>query len=391
MGPAAGGYPLDGLRVLDLSRVLSGPIAARMLSDMGADVVKLEPPDGDVTRAWGEVRHGLSGFYTQQNAGKRNVCIDLRAPGAVDLVRRLATIADVVIENFRPGVLSRLGLGWDDLSARNPRLVMLSISGFGQQGPDAHRQAYAAVIHGESGIIARQAAFDGRPPSDPMLSIADTNAGLHGLAAVLAALVQRERTGLGDHIDLSMLDSMLATDDYVHHYTDGFPVIRLGGTIWDGPEGPVLVAADFRYLWRQLKELFGLDDGVPTDADLADKIAGRRAAIAGWFASFADADTLHSALDTANLAWGTVASPEEAVRSASVVARGSVAEVDDRGGGTRRVVQSPYRFAASRSGVRGGAPRRGEHNAAVLADWLALGEEELGALAAAGVLLAEDA
>src|SRR4051812_23750285 len=119
--------PLNGLRVLDLARVVSGPIAGRMLSDLGADVVKLEPPEGDVTRIWGEQRHGLSGFYTQQNAGKRNVCVDLKLSDSVTLVRRLAATADVVIENFRPGVLDRLGIGWSVLSADNPRLVLLSI------------------------------------------------------------------------------------------------------------------------------------------------------------------------------------------------------------------------------------------------------------------------
>src|SRR5205085_5578572 len=129
--------PLDGVRVLDLSRVLSGPFAGRLLSDLGADVVKVEPPEGDPTRWWGEVRHGLSGYYTQQNAGKRNVCIDLKAEGGPELARRLAAVADVVIENFRPGVLDRLGLGWAALSRDNPRLVMLSITGFGQAGPES--------------------------------------------------------------------------------------------------------------------------------------------------------------------------------------------------------------------------------------------------------------
>ncbi|MCS5637222.1 MAG: CoA transferase, partial [Myxococcota bacterium] len=189
--------------MLDFSRVLAGPFAGRMLSDMGAEVVKLEPPEGDVTRGWGRMRAGLSGYYTQQNAGKRSICINLEAPDSTPLVRRLASQADVVIENFRPGVMARHGLAWSDLSPDNARLVMLSISGFGQEGPESHRPAYASVLHAESGLVARQAEQDHESASDPVLSIADMNAGLHGLVAILSALYMREHTGRGQHIDIA--------------------------------------------------------------------------------------------------------------------------------------------------------------------------------------------
>jgi crotonobetainyl-CoA:carnitine CoA-transferase CaiB-like acyl-CoA transferase len=381
-------HPLDGLRVLDLARVVAGPFAGRMLSDLGADVVKVEPPDGDVTRVWGEDRHGLSGFYTQQNAGKRNVCIDLKAPGGPELVRRLATTADVLIENFRAGVLDRLGLGYATLSADNPRLVMLSVTGFGQTGPDAGRQAYAPVIHAESGLIARQAAFDGRP-SDPMLSIADTNAALHGLAAVLAALYLRERTGRGQHIDIAMFDAMVATDDYAHHALDESPIRRLGGEVWEAPGGPLLIAGEFRNTWRCLKGAPGMVDPSPEGADLETKIRCRREATATWLLGFTSRDEAKRALEAADLAWAEVASPYDAVRSPTASARGVVAEVDDRGGGLRRVVQSPYRFSDAQSGVRGPAPRRGEHNAEVLGEWLGLGTDDINRLVANGVLHVE--
>ena len=381
------GYPLEGLRVLDFSRVVSGPFAARMLSDLGADVVKLEPPDGDVTRVWGAQRHGRSGFFTQQNAGKRNVCIDLKLPSGRQLARRLAGGADVVIENFRPGVMARLGLGYEQLSAANPGLVMLSISGFGQVGPDSARQAYAPVIHAESGLLARQAAFDQHWPSDPMLSIADTNAGLHGLAAVLAALLMRERTGTGQHIDIGMLDAMLATDDYAHHALDEMPVRRLGGEVWDAPGGPIMVAGEFRNTWRQASAS-GLADPTPPGSDLETKIEMRRAAFGAWLLGFPGRKEAVAALEGAGLAWADVRSGAEAFAAPSVAARGIVADIDDGAGGTRRVVQSPYRFSGARSGVRGGAAQRGQHNEEVLADWVALDHDEIVALTAAGVLLA---
>ena len=197
MTQADSSYPLAGLKVLDLSRVLAGPFAGRMLSDLGADVIKVEPPEGDMTRLWGKVVAGLSGYYQQQNAGKRNICVDLRAPGAVALMLDLVRQADILIENYRGDVMGRLGLGYDVLNAANPRLIMLSISGFGKDGPEARRAAYAPIIHAETGLLSRIARQTGQPVIDQPLTVADTNAGLHGLVALLAAVIMRARTGLG--------------------------------------------------------------------------------------------------------------------------------------------------------------------------------------------------
>ena len=204
--------PLDGLRVLDLSRALSGPFAGRILADLGADVVKVELFGADIAQTYGKVIRGRSGLYSQLNAGKRSIELDLRRPGDVARLLDLAAACDVVVENFRPGVLDRFGAGWSALSAVNARLVMLSISGFGQDVPEAGRPAYAPIIHAESGLIGRQADVSGGPPADIALALADSLAGLHGTIAILAALRLRDRTGTGQHIDVSMLDAMLATD-----------------------------------------------------------------------------------------------------------------------------------------------------------------------------------
>ena len=358
--------PLSGLRVLDLSRVAAGPFAGRMMADLGADVVKLEPPEGDVTRVWGEVRHGLSGFYTQHNVGKRNICIDLRAPGGADIALALAAVADVLIENFRPDVLDRLGLGWGTVHAANPRLIMLSISGFGRDGPAASRQAYAPVIHAESGLISRQAFFDEDAPSDPVLSIADYDAGLHGLVGVLAALHMRDSTGLGQRVDIAMIDAMLVTDDYSHHALDESSPVRLGGNVWPAPGRPVMVAGPMQNTWKVLSAAFGIADPTAPGAPLAEKIANRRRALEGWFGGFTDRAELIADLEKLGLAWADVQTAGEAFSSRP----GAVAEVDDRGGGLRRVVQSPYRFSDADARVRGGAPHMGEHNEEVLREWL---------------------
>ena len=382
--------PLAGVRVLDASRVLAGPFAGRMLASLGADVVKVEPPEGDVTRAWGARRHGLSGYYTQQNSGKRNVCIDLKLPGGRDLFLELARAADVVIENFRPGVMARLGLDWAALSGANPRLVLLSISGYGQVGPESHRPAYAPILHAEAGLVARQAELDRVPASDPVLSVADMNAGLHGIVAVLAALRLRDRTGQGQHIDIGMLDTMLATDDYVHFALDETALVRGGGEVWNATGGPIMIAGDFRYVWRTLVRRHGLVDPAPEGAPLPEKIAARRAAAAQFFLSFESREKLASALDAVNFAWGDVRTTAQALASPSAAARGIVAELDDRGGGTRRVVQAPYRFSNARAGISTGAPYRGEHNREVLAQWCQLPDAQIDRLLAASVLQAEE-
>ena len=173
------GYPLAHLKVLDFSRVLAGPFAGRMLSDLGADVVKVEPPDGDLTRLWGRVVGGIPGYYHQQNAGKRNICIDLRAEGARDLVFELVRQADILIENYRADVMPRLGLGYDVLHEINPRLIMLSVSGFGQGGPESHRPAYAPIVHAEAGLMDRQSRRSDLPLRDLPLSVADTTLAHH--------------------------------------------------------------------------------------------------------------------------------------------------------------------------------------------------------------------
>jgi CoA:oxalate CoA-transferase len=352
---------------------------------LGADVVKVEPPDGDITQLWGEVRAGRSGFYFQQNAGKRSIGVDLKAEGGVELVSRLAAESDIVIENFRPGVADRLGIGWAALSARNAGLIMLSISGYGQDDQPAERGAFAPIIHAASGLVLRQSVRDHMPATDPMLSIADLLAGLHGMVALLAALHLRESTGQGQHIDMAMLDAMLATDEYTHHYLDGSPVAKLGGLVWQAADGPIMIAADQRHTWLRLSAVHGLLDHCPSNADAGEKIAARVLAITNWLAQ-QDRSKAHLALADADLLSADVVSPESAIESV-IDQRGMVAEVAAGDGGTRRVLQLPYRFSAATSKVRGPAPALAEHNADVLYEWLDAADEEISTLTERGILV----
>lgn len=385
-----GEAPLSDIKVLDLSRVLAGPFAGRMLSDLGADVVKIEPPDRDVTRLWGKKIGSISGYYNQQNAGKRNISVDLGTPGGVTLLKDLVRHADILIENFRPGVMTRLGIGWDVLSEENPRLIMLSISGFGQTGPEAGRAAYAPIIHAETGAIYRQAERANCHPVEMCMSFADTNAGLHGLVATLSALHLRARTGAGQHIDIAMVDTMLATDDHTHYHLERSEVNNGASEVWDATGGPVILAGDFRHIWKQINTVLGIADPTPPGAELREKIRCRRAAVGDFLSSFTTREELTHALDTARLAWGNVNSTADYLtHSETLRGRNSVVEVDDRHGSTRPLFQSPYRFSNATSEVRAGAPFQGEHNREVLREWIGMDDRAIEALTARNVLVSE--
>jgi CoA:oxalate CoA-transferase len=374
-------YPLSGLKVLDFSRVLAGPFAGRMLSDLGADVVKVEPPDGDVTRLWGHVVGGLPGYYHQQNAGKRNICVDLRHQEAKSLVLELVAEADILIENYRPDVMPRLGLGYDVLSQVNSRLIMLSISGFGHGGPESHRPAYAPIVHAEAGLMHRQAERGDIPFNDLPLSVADTNASLHGLVGLLSAVIMRQQTGQGQHIDIAMIDATIATDDQLHYaLEDSEESAPLRNDAWETGVGPILISADFRYLWHLLTGQMGVNDPTTKDTPLPEKIRMRREIVGEYLANLDDWASVEEAMAKMNLAWGRVRDPVTLQQQPTIAARKAITEVDDRVGGTRPITQSPYRFSGARSGVRGPAPHRGEHNSTVLEDWLNKSSAEINQL-----------
>jgi crotonobetainyl-CoA:carnitine CoA-transferase CaiB-like acyl-CoA transferase len=212
--------PLEGLKVVDFSRVLAGPLCARTLADLGADVIKIEPPRPDVSRAAFPNRDGMSGYYAQQNSGKRNASIDLNVPRARELVLRLCDEADIIVENFRAGTLKGFGLDYDTLAIRNPKLVYVSITGYGQRGAWASRMAYAPTVQAETGFTHNtlshfDSAGDGRKWTDP-LSHADVYAGLQATIAVLAAVRKREVTGHGQYIDVAMAAVMLSINERAH-------------------------------------------------------------------------------------------------------------------------------------------------------------------------------
>lgn len=386
--------PLDGLRVLDLSRVLAGPHCARLLCDLGAEVLKVEPPEGDLLRFYEPRRHSLSVYFTQHNAGKRNLSLDLSQPEGVEIVRELADRSDVLLENFRPGVMARLGLGWDTLSARNPGLVYASISGFGASSPEAGRRAYANVIHARMGLLEREARNAGRPAQALGWNAADVTAGMYALAGILAALHQRGRTGRGQHVEVAMQDAMLSADDVAVYVANGQETLDPPGDAVFEVNGQSLFVAGAlgmgaRALFRAMER-----PELAEDARFASPAACRRhgdalhALVGAWLATFPDLAAAEKALEACGIATTRLHSTAEALRLPEVAARGLVRALDDRGGGAVRVIDSPWRFSDAESGVRGVAPYRGEHNRELLREVLGYDDTRIDALEAAGILSA---
>ncbi|NKB98276.1 MAG: hypothetical protein GKR90_07250 [Pseudomonadales bacterium] len=370
-------YPLEGIKVLDFSRVVAGPFATRLMADLGADVVKVEPPEGDGTRIHGKKIKGISGFFNQQNAGKRNICVDLRHPDAIDLVKDLVSNVDIVVENYRPGVMQRLGIEYDVLAKVNPSLIMLSISGYGHDSPESHRPSYAPVVHAEVGLMHRMATRNRTEPGDLPLSVADTNASLHGLIAVLAALNMRHQTGDGQHIDMSMMDATFATDDRAHFEMEDSPDTLPVCPIVEVPFGRVFIATDMKLMFKKLQKHFGLQDPSPKGADLATKVTLRNEAIEARLAECQTEADFNALMHVIDIPWGLVRDPRDLRQQATLEHRKRIVEIDDRAGGTRPMADSPYIFSNAKSGVRMPASHRGEHNREILSEWLSMSDAEI--------------
>ena len=390
--------PLEGVRVLDLSRVLSGPHCGRILSDLGADVIKLEPPEGDGTRTAQPRIAGISVYFAQQNAGKRNVSVDLQTADGARLARALAARCDVLLENFRPGVLDRLGVGYGAVRAENPGIVYCSISGYGQDGPAARRRAYAPAIHAELGILELAARRRGTDPVSEAFSHGDLYPATHAALAIVAALRHRDRTGEGQHIDISMAETLLYVNEWAgtelaggdrgmpHVFGGAYaPVLHMADGTWICvPGNPVMMfPAWCRAMGREdLLE----DQRFATPEDRQKHQPEMRALLQEWVGTFTDFDALEEALGRERLVVGAVRRVEEAARSAWALARDSVAEVDDRAGGVLELPRPPWRFSTMETAVRAGPAWRGEHNREVLRELLGMDEEEIEKLEASSVI-----
>ena len=390
---------LSGIRVLDLCRVVSGPFATMQLGDLGADVVKVEDPrSGDESRRYGPpFINGESAYFLSVNRNKRSCTIDLKSSAGRDVVLALAGVADVVIDNFRPGTLDKWGLSYEALREKNPRLIQCSITGFGRTGPDADRPGYDLIIQGESGVMDITGEADG-PPIKVGTSIADLVTGLYASQSVLAALMKRERTGIGGRVDVSMLDAMasLLTFNAGMYFASGESPKRRGNVhptispyeTFEASDGWINVGVANDKFWA----LFcGVMDRKDLEADSRFDAAPRRAAnrpiLAGIlspiFASRTCADWLKD-FRAAGIPAGAIKQVGEVCEAPQLVARGMVQSVSHRVSGDVRFIARPIRFEDQPPAPSTAPPLLGEHTAEVLSEWLAWDGSAVAKLAGAG-------
>ena len=385
------GGPFADVRVLDFSQVLAGPYTARILAELGADVIKVEAPAGDLTRLIAPKHdRGQSGLYTWANLGKRNVCIDLSKPEGRALALDLVRVGHVVLENFRPGVADRLGIGWDAVHQANPRAVMVSVNGFGSDSSWRDHGAFAPTMHAATGLIEYQARKSGAAMVNLPDARADLTTSLHATIGLLAALRSAEQTGEGQRVEIAMFDAVLGTYPETPFELLDPPEIREEPPPYDGgANGFVAVAGPPQHVWAVIAKAFSIEDPAPPGADISTKARLRHAAIERWMAAQPSREALVAGLERERIPCASVVTLREALTCAFAREREMLREVDDRRGGTRPVTRLPYRFSGTEVRASRPAPRRGEHNREVLRELLSLSPDRIATLESAGVILTE--
>jgi len=377
--------PLNGIKVVDFSRVLAGPLCGRTLQDLGADVIKIEPPRADVSRFSAPINpNGMSGYYAQQNAGKKNISIDLNTEAARAIALKLCDDADILVENFRPGTLDAFGLDYATLAARNPKLIYVSISGYGQGGPWRGRMAYAPTVQAEAGFTHHSMRhFDDnmKAPQTDALSHADVYAGLQACIGVLSALHQRNTTGEGQHVDVAMAATIMAINEHAHVDLNGLeledePAIlgATGGSFFVGPDGESFISAislvgtiTFRFFMAAMRRPdLGRDPRFSTPGARRVNLEELKQVVQAWMWSFPDMAALDAQLDEAKIAIGEVRSLEDIAGSEWAEYWTATHEVSDRNGGAFKLPGRPWKFSEAELPLPGDPALQGENNVEVL-------------------------
>lgn len=348
--------------MVDITQFVAGPYCARMLSDLGAQVVRIEPPSRDASQPLRRAEGPPS-----LNLGKKSLCVDLKHAEGLAVAKALINRADVLLENYRPGVLPRLGIGYEEVSAENPRIVYASISGFGQDTSFSHRRAFGATAQAEAGWIwVQQMAQGGPDPFAPGITVADMAAGMNAFSAILAALYDRERSGRGQHIDISLMDSQLALLTEVASE----PLRGQTETAWQPfrhglqktRDGYLAVNIGGPHNWNRIATAFGRPEmALPVDPLDAKRL------LAEWIGERTTEEAARL-LDQAGAPYGLMKTMREAVAHPYFAERGMLVEVPDPIDQTARHVSSPLFFSEAVSEPSGGAPLAGQHTCEILAE-----------------------
>ena len=383
---------LSGVKVLDLTQAIAGPFCTRLLHDLGAEVIKIEPfPLGDVARYVRFIKEGYSGYFMQNNCGKKSLCLNLKAQEGKEIFEKLIAISDVCVENFSPGVMKRFGLDYESLKAINPRLIMCSISAFGQYGPWANRRGMAATAHAVSGVmwVTGKNENPDDPPRPPGSAFGDTGASLHALGAICAALYWREKTGVGEYIDISLLDALFDQQDSaieIYVLSGGKDTSALLSPVFKGLDGYATIAVspeerDWRRLLKAINRTELLND------EWFSKMENRwenpdiiTSLINEWLQSFEHIDDALAILDEAGIINARILSPGEAIDHPQIKAREMMVEIEHPVLGKVPIVNSPFRLKHTKAGLRGLPPEIGEHNEEILSELLGYPRDEISKL-----------
>ncbi|MGH7369691.1 MAG: CaiB/BaiF CoA transferase family protein [Candidatus Methylomirabilaceae bacterium] len=391
--------PLDGIRVVDLSRVLAGPYCSMILADLGAEVVKVEElPRGDEARQVGPFVNGVSAYFVSLNRGKKSVTLNLKDPRGTALLIELARRSDVLLENFRPGTMERLGLAYRTLQQINPRLIYASLSGFGQTGPYASRAAFDIVVQGMGGIMSITGE-PGRPPVRVGAALGDLGAGLFTAIGILSALQARARTGRGQQVDVGMLDCQVALLEYaIIRYTTTGEIPGPLGTrhpwitpfeAFEAKDGFIVVGVGTKH-WRRFCDGLGLavlaeDPRFATGALRIHHYEILRPIVAEVMRERTVAEWLRE-MEEIGIPCGPVNTVDRVVADPQVQARDMIVEVEHEGVGTVKMAGCPVKLSSTPAGIQGPAPHLGEHTEEILTTLLGHTIEEVGRLRGAGVV-----
>ena len=377
--------PLDGVIVLDFTRVLAGPTCTRILAELGAEVTKVEPPAGDMARSGWPIVDGHSGYYLQLNAGKRNLCIDLNWPEARKIVFELCAKADLIVENYRPGTMKSFGLDYEAVSAINPRVVYVSMTGYGQNSPWSGRPAFAPTVQAESGATATHLTHYGKNLTKPVndsSSHADLYTGLQGAIAALAGLNERTKTGKGTHADVSMMATMLSVNERLHGLINELENADDEPWALSAPESPIFELADGSLativtspVWStsfiRFCTMMGRNDLRGDKRFLTPELRRKNydhlmEEVQGWIRTFRTFEELEAQVSGGGgLAIGKIRTPAEALETEWAVAMEPTYEVSV-GEETIRLPKGPWRFNGRDSGALPAAPKQGADNREIL-------------------------
>lgn len=388
----------EGVRVVEFAALIAGPSCGKYLADHGADVIKVERyPLGDISRHSNRTGAPRSPMFLQHNAGKRSLCVDIKQPEGMEIVRQLIVRADVVIEAFTPGVMERLGLGYEDLKALNPSVIMCSISGFGQTGPNKDRPGYAHISHAMTGWLGMQFLHRDPPeaPRGPGIAIGDTTTGLTAFGAIGAALYRKATTGEGDHIDIALFDSLYGSNDSsLQTYLSNGEIDVWYHPVYATKDGylTALVGPDHRS-WRNTCIAMGRpelaeDPRFCNESALSDNRTEATEILSDWLAT-TTSEQAERHLTEHHVASGIVFTVDQAARQPQVRERGLTVAVEDPLLGRTELVNSAFRYSKATSGVTGPAPLLGEHNTNILSMDLGYDPDRIQSLKEASILREE--